>query len=77
MRKHFLLKTMLLLCALIVGSSSAWADEVVTLWSEDFSSYEANDVPEGGTYSYSCEGSNTKIYEENLAGGESGKAERV
>ena len=30
MRKHFLLKTMLLLCALIVGSSSAWAQDTYT-----------------------------------------------
>ena len=29
-----------------------WAQE--TLWSEDFSSYSADDVPSGGTYSYGC-----------------------
>lgn len=45
-----------------------WADEV-TLWSEDFSSYSANDVPSGGTYNYTCGGANTKIYDEFLAGG--------
>lgn len=41
------------------------------LWSEDFSSYSANDVPSGGTYSYVCAngGSDTKIYNEKLAGG--------
>ena len=49
-----------------------WADaEVVTLWSEDFSSFSKDAVPSGGTYNYSCGGSNTKIYEEELAGGES------
>lgn len=55
----------------MAGSGSAWADEVVTLWSEDFSSYSANDVPSGGTYSYACAngGSTTKIYNEELAGG--------
>lgn len=44
------------------------------LWSEDFSSYAANDVPTGGTYNYVCadNGKNlTKIYEANLATGTS------
>ena len=49
-----------------------WADaEVVTLWSEDFSSFSKDAVPSGGTYNYSCGGSNTKIYYDNIAGGES------
>ena len=46
----------------------------VTLWSEDFSSYSADDVPTGGTYGYVCadNGTNkTKIYEANMAGGTS------
>ena len=47
----------------------------ITLWSEDFSSYSADAVPSGGTYSYACtNGSNngtTKIYADNLAGGTS------
>ena len=44
---------------------------VITLWSEDFSSYSADDVPAGGTYSYACidGGSTTKIYDAVLAGG--------
>ena len=46
-------------------------DEPVTLWSEDFSSYSASAVPSGGTYSYSCTGSGTKIYNETTAGGTS------
>ena len=37
MRKHHLLKTMLLLCALIVGSSSAWADTVTFIAGTDTS----------------------------------------
>ena len=41
------------------------------LWSEDFSSYAANDVPAGGDYAYACVGSGTKVYAQNLAGGES------
>ena len=45
----------------------------LTIWSEDFSGYSANDVPSGGTYSYACVngGSDTKIYSESLAGGSS------
>lgn len=41
-----------------------------TLWQEDFSSYKANDVPKGGAYNYACEGSGTKVYAQNLAGGD-------
>ena len=46
----------------------------ITLWSEDFNSYDANDVPDGGDYSYECQdgGSATKVYDQTLAGG-SGK----
>ena len=43
----------------------------VTLWSEDFSGFSADDVPSGGTYGYVCVkgNSDTKIYEANMAGG--------
>ena len=59
-----------MLCMVVGGVNSAWAQET-TLWSEDFSSYSANDVPSGGTYSYVCVngGTNTKIWNENVAGG--------
>lgn len=46
----------------------------VTLWSEDFSNYSANDVPSGGTYSYVCTNGTgtkpgeTKVMSESLAG---------
>lgn len=56
----------------MVGWSNALAQDVI--WSEDFSSYKADDVPSGGNYNYVCadNGTNiTKIYEANLAGGES------
>ena len=45
----------------------------ITLWSEDFSGYSANNVPTGGTYSYTCDngGGTTKIYEDTYAGGTS------
>ena len=47
--------------------------KAVSLWNENFSMYSKDDVPSGGTYSYSCSdgGSTTKIYTENLAGGTS------
>lgn len=45
--------------------------QTTILWQEDFSSYKANDVPNGGTYNYACEGSGTKVYAAYLAGGES------
>ena len=46
---------------------------LVIIWSEDFSSYAANDVPSGGDYSYVCTngGGTTKIYAETNAGGTS------
>ena len=55
---------------LVCGSVSAQKE---TLWAENFSSYAANDVPEGGDYGYVCKdgGSSTKIFNEALAGGES------
>ena len=42
------------------------------LWQEDFSSYEKDAVPSGGDYNYACVdgGSATKVYNEQLAGGE-------
>lgn len=46
----------------------------VVIWSEDFSSFKANDVPtEGVNAKYTCEdgGTKTKIYAENTAGGTS------
>lgn len=51
--------------------------QTTILWQEDFSSYKADDVPNGGAYNYACEGSGTKVYVDtekanaNLAGGES------
>lgn len=45
--------------------------QTTILWQEDFSSYNADAVPNGGTYNYACEGSGTKVYAAILAGGES------
>lgn len=44
--------------------------QTTILWQEDFSSYKADAVPKGGAYNYACEGSGTKVYAENLAGGD-------
>lgn len=44
---------------------------IAAVWKEDFSGYSANDVPTGGLYSYECVdgGSDTKVYNDALAGG--------
>ena len=52
-------------------SSSGAVSVGATLWSEDFANYNTSDVPTGGTYSYSCQGSGTKVYSDNIAGGTS------
>lgn len=44
--------------------------QTTILWQEDFSSYNADDVPNGGAYNYACEVEGTKVYKENLAGGD-------
>ena len=48
--------------------NSAFAEEII--WAEYFSTYAANAVPSGGDFGYVCTGSGTKIYNENLSGGE-------
>ena len=60
--------SLLSLLVLVCGSVAAQKE---TLWAEDFSAYAANDVPAGGDYGYACVGSGTKVYTQNLAGGES------
>lgn len=52
--------------AIALGASAQ-----TTIWEEDFSSYSSGDVPSGGSYNYACTNgdSNTKIYNENNAGG--------
>lgn len=61
-------KTLLLLSALLMSIGTFAAD---IIWSEDFSSYAAGEVPSAGSNSYVCvDGkSATKIYDESLAGG--------
>lgn len=66
MKKKTLLKTMLLLCALVVGSGSAWATDVtytLTINASDFNttSYAANNNEK--TSNAVCTTDNTKTYE--------------
>ena len=63
--KKFLLSLMALFAVVVTASAKD------VLWSENFSNYQKDDVPAGGDYGYACEGSGTKVYAENLAGGES------
>ena len=61
MKKTFLLKTLLLLCALIVGSTSAWADDVVeTLIVKGWGDYTTNSYGSAGT-DYIGTGSTTGV----------------
>ena len=78
MKQKLLLKTMLLLFALIAGNSSAWAQ--TTIWSENFDGLEANATPTTPTnasytgVAYTCTDGkgtspgSTKVMNENLAG---------
>ena len=59
-----------LMSLLVLVCGSVYAQKT-TLWTENFGSYAANDVPTAGDYGYVCVGSGTKIYTQNLAGGES------
>jgi len=64
-------KIFTLISMIFAFSMGTMAQDII--WSEDFSNYEANDVPSGGTYNYVCtdNGTNaTKVYNENIAGGE-------
>ena len=78
--KKLLLKSTLLLCALIAGSLSSWADSNdVTIWAEDFTGLAADATPTSPTddtytgVSYQCVNGTgtsaglTKIYNEKLA----------
>ena len=62
-------KILLSLATVLCATSFASAEDI--LWYEDFSSFSKDDVPTGGTYDYKCTGTGTKIYEANLATGES------
>ena len=83
MRKNKLFLSLLMVMLLSVGN--VWADPAAagtTLFSENFGSYSANNVPSGsvttatgrvvyggGSVTYTCTASGTKIYNENTGGG--------
>ena len=56
-----------------INATATENTNIITLWSEDFSSYSADDVPSGGTYGYACTngGGATKVFAQNNAGGDS------
>ena len=83
MKQKLLLKSMLLLFALIAGSSSVWAGDPEVIWSENFDGLSANATPTTPTnaaydgVTYTCtDGAgtspgSTKIQNDKLAGGAS------
>ena len=83
MIKKLHLKSLLLIAALLVGSSSAWAQTQVTIWSENFDDLDEGATPTAATntdYSgvtYTCtngagtSSGETKVMNAKLAGGAS------
>ncbi len=84
MKQKTLLHFWLLLCAIVVGSGTMWAQAPVntTLWEETWTGGSANQTPSvyqfGGTtvygdatLTYTQSSDNTKLYAEELAGGTS------
>ena len=78
MKQNYSFIKLFMLTVMAFFAGNAMAEDVI--WSEDFSSYADKDVPNGGAYSYVCEGtaynddgtakSGTMIYgSANLAGG--------
>ena len=82
MRRSTILKSILLLCALVAGSSSVWAQ--TTIWSEDFTGAKADEAitaPTNSSYTgvtYTCTngtgttdkpGGSTIVKDENTGGG--------
>lgn len=69
MKQNYSIIKLFMLTVMAFFAGNAMAEDII--WSEDFSSYEANAVPSGGPYGYVCVdgGSATKIYNEALASG--------
>ena len=78
MKQNYSIIKLFMLTIMAFFAGNAMAEDII--WQEDFSSFENNTVPSGGTYSYVCEGtvfnddgtvkSGTKIFgSDNLAGG--------
>lgn len=69
MKQNYSFIKLFMLTVMALFAGNVMAEDII--WSEDFSSYEANSVPSEGTYNYVCVdgGSATKIYNDKLAGG--------
>lgn len=78
MKQNYSFIKLFMLTVMAFFAGNAMAEDVI--WSEDFSGFADKDVPNGGTYSYVCEGttynddgtvkSGTRIYgSDNMAGG--------
>lgn len=77
MKQNYSIIKLFMLTVMALFAGNVMAEDII--WSEDFSSFEKDQLPTGGTYQYACEGavlnedgsvkSGTKIYAEALAGG--------
>ena len=71
--KHLLLMNKILrfsMMAVLALVANIGFAQTTILWQEDFSSYKDKDVPKGGANNYACEVDGTKVYAQNLAGGD-------
>ena len=77
MKQNYSIIKLFMLTIMAFFAGNAMAEDVI--WQEDFSSFQKDQLPTGGTYQYACEGavlnedgsvkSGTKVYAEALAGG--------
>lgn len=64
------LKMIALMCLMMVlGGANVWAQETVTIWSEDWTGQKTGATPSSINSMYSQGNSNTKVFSENVAGG--------
>lgn len=64
------LKMIALMCLMMVlGGANVWAQETVTIWSEDWTGQKANATPSSINSMYSQSNSNTSVFSDNSAGG--------
>ena len=77
MKQNYSIIKLFMLTIMAFFAGNAMAEDII--WQEDFSSFQKDQLPTGGTYQYACEGavlnedgsvkSGTKVYAEALAGG--------
>lgn len=64
------LKMIALMCLMMVlGGANVWAQETVTIWSEDWTGQKTGATPSSINSMYSQGNSNTKVFSEKVAGG--------